>query len=54
VHPSEPTTQQQALDEIARYDRERRERMRQVASGAVEPPWAGAATGPANDDDRRE
>jgi hypothetical protein len=54
VHPSEPTTQQQALDETARFERERKQWARQVAAGEVEPPWAVAATGPANDDDRRE
>jgi hypothetical protein len=54
VHPSEPTTQQQALDETARFERERKQWARQVATGEVEPPWAVAATGPANDDDRRE
>jgi hypothetical protein len=54
VHPSEPTTQQQALDETARFERERREWARQVAAGAMSPPWAVVATGPANDDDRRE
>jgi hypothetical protein len=54
VHPSEPTTQQQALDETARFERERQQWAREVAAGEVEPPWAVAATGPANDDDRRE
>jgi hypothetical protein len=43
VHPSEPTTQPQALDEIARFEAERKERMRQIAAGEGEPwAWAGA------------
>jgi hypothetical protein len=54
VHPSEPTTQQQALDDIARFERERKDWARQVAAGATSPPWTVTATGPANDDDRRE
>jgi hypothetical protein len=54
VHPSEPTTQQQALDDIARFERERKDWARQVAAGATSPPWTVTSTGPANDDDRRE
>ncbi len=43
VGPNEPTTQQQALDEIARFERERREWARQVAAGEADSPWAPAA-----------